>query len=36
MRTHAIMHLKNAIEVQDLKLEERIEIATLEQKLLEL
>jgi hypothetical protein len=36
MRTHAIMHLKNAIEVQDLELEERIEIATLEQKLLEL
>jgi hypothetical protein len=31
------MHLKNAIEVQDLELEERTEtIATLEQKLLEL
>jgi hypothetical protein len=33
-RTHAIMHLMNAIEMQDLELEERVEmIATLEQQL---
>jgi hypothetical protein len=34
MRTHTIVHLKNVIEMQDLKLEERVEtIATLEQQL---
>jgi hypothetical protein len=33
-RTHTIVHLKNVIEMQDLKLEERVEtIATLEQQL---
>jgi chromosome segregation ATPase len=36
-RTHVIVHLENAIETQDAKLEERAEtIANLEQHLLEL